>query len=246
MISINLKRVAEIIRLIKNRRKKNIAICFIDNEKTETDRFKNFFNNQDHLGGKKFLVGVGKTIDLAKTDLMNEHHINEPDLYLLDLYFEKVDRTLDEGDENKLAEAKIKFQTAQNEFEEIIDRLGQTSDGGFDLSIELSGQGKRNYAFFTRKATVDEVIKAYEPPHSALTVIKKPDPKNIQKLNRAELEKRYDSALTAKLIPISKQIERAATRASWWYKHGYVIKREGISFLMGLFIGLILYYILPQ
>jgi hypothetical protein len=76
---------------------------------------------------------------------------------------------------------------------------------------------KIGFAFFTRKATLEDAISAYEDLH-AVSVIKKPDP-NPEEIGRVDLKEAYDRAMKNSVGLVAGKIEKAIARSSWWGRH---------------------------
>ncbi len=169
------------------------AVCFIDDDPAELRRF------QECLG-EYFVIGAGTTREAALEDLRSQGR-GHPDLFVLDMYFPEAGANTD----SELAELQAAWDEvvrAQTALQAVLAKLGQSSRGGQELAKRVHGP----YVFFTRKATLEEGMRALQ--QGARTVIKKPDPTERERQGRSRAEA-YDQALRNRAREIAAEITRA-------------------------------------
>jgi hypothetical protein len=195
------------------------SICFIDDDINELNRFKQFM-------GTKFKIGVGLSPSAAREDLKDRTGLTEPDLYLLDLYY-PTDRTPTESELQRLAEARRAYLVAEAKFSAVLAELGQSSDGGIELSRQVGGV----FAFFSRKATFEDAIKALKA--GAIGLIKKPDPTSDALNASASVNEAYDKAFAAHAPAIERELQKALQKTEWWNRHKTLLGWLG-GFVVGV------------
>ncbi|MGA9365727.1 MAG: hypothetical protein WBW16_15305 [Bacteroidota bacterium] len=186
------------------------AICFIDNEKDEIDRFCRYLD-------KWFVIGAGTSVKQAMDELKNRH-VEKPNAFIFDLYFSDGATSVKDPD-IFLSSARAKFVAAETELYEALSKLRQTADGGFACARTVAHM-KKPIIFFTRKGTIDNAIRAYETENAA-TVIKKPDPPAGKVINAShkKLMELYDAEFEKRAHEIAEKIERAIDRSKWFHKY---------------------------
>jgi|GEM_PF-5331340 len=187
---------------------RRIAVCFVDDDPEELTRFKTVFKD-------RFEIGVGHSPREARLDLQHQGK-GAPDLFLLDMYIPDGPLPTQEQLES-LHKAREKLLKANADFRAVLAKMGQSSEGGFKLARELRRASKIGFAFFTRKAILEDAISAYEDLH-AVSVIKKPDP-NPAEIGSMALKEAYDRAMEKAAGLVAERIERAVARCSWWGRH---------------------------
>ena len=197
------------------------AVCFIDDDVHEIQRFKTALN-------QFFVIGAGQSSREALDDLRSQGR-KQPDLWLIDMYFPSG-RLPTDAELKELHDAREEFLKAEDLFKSVLGRLGQTSKGGYDKAQEVREMSGRPFAFFTRKGTLEDAIAAYENPHlKAVSVIKKPDP-SPGEVARFGVEKAYDWAFEQARRLVRGDIDRALDRSTFWAKHSAKL----VSFTFGI------------
>jgi CheY-like chemotaxis protein len=191
------------------------SLCLIDDEESELHRAR--ANLSEH-----FRVGVGATIAKAISDLGS----GKPDLFLLDMYYGP---TTSQEQRELVAAGRRRFLEAQAEFRSTLEACGQSAEGGLSLADDI----RRDYAgvpfaFFTRKGTLEDAVKAFDKGADA--VLKKPDPDTSDLSGRC-LDDAYDVAFARRKNEIFIQLERLIARNTLWAKH----KAWAQGFIMGFF-----------
>lgn len=195
----------------------------MDDDPAEIERVRKYL-------GDRFVIGAGQSVQQALDDLRSRGDA-KPDLYILDMYFSEG-RPLTVADHSTLQTAREKLLKAQAEFQAVLARMGQASEGGFRLARDLRKRTRRGFVFFTRKGGLNDAITAYEELR-AVSVIHKPDPAvyDIQTLGLAAA---YDKAFEDKAGLIAGKIERAIRSTSWWGRHS----TDVYAFILGVVSGL--------
>jgi CheY-like chemotaxis protein len=186
---------------------KKPAVCFVDDDPAEIQRFRNALKD-------RFMIGVGQDADAALADL-KKSGCKKPDLFLVDLYFPDTG-TLPQSALEELHRARGVYLKAEKKFRALLARQGQSSEGGFRIARDLRKTHRIGVAFFTRKGTLEDAISAYED-HDAVSVIKKPDPDS--EVAADQLPAAYDGAMQNAADLLAGQILRAIRRCSWWGRH---------------------------
>ncbi|MGA2625171.1 MAG: hypothetical protein ABSF91_15045 [Bacteroidota bacterium] len=200
--------------------KKPKSICFVDDDPEEIRRFR------ENLKAR-YCIGAGTSVSQALEDL-KKNGGRRPKLFLFDLYYPTGPlNTKTELEE--LAHARQEFLKAETKFKEVLCKLRQSSDGGFRLAriIHKNRIRKIPFAFFTRKGTLEDAIAAYDG--GAVSIIKKPDPNQDQNKSGNPL----DMAFSSNLNNISRAIEEALTRSTFWWKYRWII----VTLIIGLVSG---------
>ncbi|HUL79534.1 MAG TPA: response regulator [Vicinamibacteria bacterium] len=179
------------------------AVCFVDDDPEEVRRFR------DLLGGR-LLVGAGTSLSGALEDLRGQGR-EQPDAFVLDLYFPESGTGTVE-DRAELTRAWDRFLEAQAEIRKVLERLGQSREGGLALARRIRAEFPGvPFAFFTRKGTLEDAIAALEV--GAASIVKKPDPGPRERRGRSTAEA-YDLALARDLPRVVRGIKRALGHAS--------------------------------
>ncbi|HUU59180.1 MAG TPA: hypothetical protein VMZ50_06535 [Phycisphaerae bacterium] len=214
------------------------AVCFVDDDPAELARFA------DNLADR-FVIGAGTSVDEALADLRAKGR-QRPDLFVLDLYFpEGAGNTPEQREE--LKDAWNRFLDAKGQFAAVLDRLGQTSRGGFALARGLRDDRrlrKAGVAFFSRKGTFEDAIEAYAAA-GALAVIKKPDPTPEEKAGKSP-DEAFDLAFGRSADGIARDIQAAIRRATWWGRHRRLVAGIVLGILLSLAAAVVAKYILGQ
>jgi len=188
--------------------KRKPSICFIDDSDDELRRFRENLKS-------RFDIGIGHTLDDAVADLQKQGS-KKPKLFVLDMYFPEGPLNT----QRELAElhaAWIRYRTAQADFMSVLARLGQTSAGGETLAEQVKKRyGSCKYVFLTRKATLEEGLRALR--RGALDVIKKPDPSSTEAQGKS-LPVLEDEAFRDKSSEIAAELLKAIRNANWWWRH---------------------------
>lgn len=206
------------------------AICLIDDDPDEIKRFcKNL--------SARFVVGAGTSITTALEDLRANGR-ERPDLFLLDMYHAESQPNVSDP-QIRLNKAGAKFLRAEAEFYRTLAELRQTPEAGFRNLRDVRSLyrfPRVPAAFFTRKGTLDNAVRAYED-EIACPVIKKPDPsfEEAAKANDEELPALYDTAFSKDVDRIAAEIERVIRRSNFWLRHKDLL----IGTLIGAGIGYI-------
>ena len=200
---------------------KPLAVCFVDDDRAELDRFKRAL-------GSRFDIGIGTNIEEALGDLKTRGR-KKPDLFALDMYFPEHGANT-ESQLDELKNAWDSCRKAQAKLRQVLGKLGQSPNGGWKLAADVRSRwiiGRPGVVFFTRKGTLEDAVHAYEEV-KALSVLKKPDPSNEEQ-NGKTANEAYDAAMmNPKNVDIMySQLRRAITQNTWWYKNktaaGYVL-----------------------
>jgi hypothetical protein len=205
---------------------KKPAICIVDDEAEEGERFKKALKN-------RFDIGVGASLELALRDLDPQER-KTPDLYLLDLYEPESPMPVEDA-RKKLQEARKKFLKAASVFQRVLGELGQTRARSFNNARRLAGWVKRQpFAFFTRKGTLEDVIAAHTE-FGVIPIIKKPEPEPKDFSEGSDLDELYDKALKESTERLEADILEAIKRCTWWWQYGpYILTAVIIAFVVGV------------
>jgi len=215
----------------------NKSVCFVDDDPEEIRRFRENLNSV-------FTIGAGTSIPDALEDLQ-KNGLDKPDLFLLDMYFPSGPLSTQE-ELHELELARADFLTAQSKFLSVLVRVRQSSRGGFNLVEELKSKnqvmrwGQVPYAFFTRKATLEEGIEALD--NGAIRVIKKPDPNTTEKEGRS-LSEAYDLAFKNQKTDVARNINDARRRATWWWRHRGDIRGIIIGVVVTILGGVVMHFL---
>jgi hypothetical protein len=209
-------------------RKRPFAVCFVDDDPTEISRFKANL-------GSRFVLGCGTSISNALEDLEKQGRA-KPNLFLLDMYHAESAPSVDEAG-TKLHQARVKFLKAEAEFYKTLASLRQTSEGGFRNLRDIRSRfrfPRIAVAFFTRKGTIDNAIKAYEDEIQC-PVIKKPDPNPTEAADVTEnsLPNLYDVAFTRDSARVIADIERVIQRSTFTARNRDLLIGAGIGAVVG-------------
>lgn len=199
---------------------KRKAVCFVDDDGDEVRRFREFM--RDH-----YIVGAGTTLVKA-LDELHEQRVGKPDLFLLDLYYgPETSAAMRE----EIATLDEQLSAREAEMRELLDRAGQSQQGGFNLADEV----QRTHpgvpcVFFSRKAFLEDALRAQD---RGLPVLQKPDPDAND--GDAAKSARYDSAFKRHAVHIARSLDRKITLNTWWVRNRQKVE----SFAMGFFFFLL-------
>jgi CheY-like chemotaxis protein len=203
--------------------KRKPTICFVDDSDHELRRF------QENLKSR-FDIGVGRTLDDAVANLQQQVS-DEPDLFVLDMYFPEGPFST-EQELTELNEAWKKYRMAHADFMSVLAQLRQTSAGGEALADQIRKRyGSPKYVFLTRKATLDEGLRALR--RGALDVIKKPDPNSNESQGKS-LAEAEDEAFRNRSSEIAAELLHAVRMTTWWWKHSEAFWAGLIAFFVGI------------
>ncbi len=191
------------------------AICVVDDQEEVQQRVRRFL-------GDRFVLGVGASVEEAMRDLRFQG-VDRPKLFLIDMYFPEGPTSIDDP-AAALNKAKAQVLKAEAKLYELLAKLRQTADVGFREARQAREQFRVPVAFFCGKATVDNVIRAYEEER-ADAVIKKPDPapNKAASARPEQLPDLYDDAFAQNAERIAASIERAIFKSRWWVRRASLI-----------------------
>jgi hypothetical protein len=208
--------------------KKKKAICFIDDDPDEINRFrKNLVS--------RFIVGAGTSIASAIADLRVSGR-DRPDLFLLDMYYPESQPNIRDP-HISLNRARAKLLRAEAEFYNTLVDLRQTPEGGFRNLRDVRSLYRLPrvpVAFFTRKGTLDNAVRAYED-EIPCPVIKKPDPgfREAAEVTDEGLTALYDKACSGDIERVMAEIERVIRRSNFWVRHRDLLIGTAIGAAIG-------------
>jgi CheY-like chemotaxis protein len=219
------------------------AICFVDDQPDEIARFRQYL-------GERFIIGAGTSLDSAIADL-RANGIKRPDVILLDMYMRTGPPLHNEADAHAaLNTARARFLHSEAEFYLALEGLGQRSDPGFEnlrdarhrYSLPMPILGRINtvpVAFFTRKGTLDNAVRAFAEDVDA--ILKKPDPPIQTAINAAEtrLPELYDQAFERDANNLADLIERVIRRRGWWGRTRGIVIAAAVSVSLGFVAGVL-------
>ncbi len=208
------------------------TVCFIDDQRDEIDRFCRSL-------GRSFIIGAGTSIQEALRELTAKGH-DKPDIFLVDMYHGEVAATATE--QPRLNQARANFLRAEAEFNRVLKELRQDADGGFRILRDLRSQFRLPsvpVAFFTRKGTLDNALRAYED-EIPCPIIKKPDPspEEVASGRDENLPDLYDRAFDGGADRVAADIERVIRRSSFWVKYGQLLIGAAIGYLTSILSAL--------
>ena len=208
--------------------KKKKAICLIDDDPDEINRFRANL-------APRFIVGAGTSIASALEDLQANGR-EKPDLFLLDMYHPESQPSIS-NPQIRLNRARAKLLRAEAEFYRTLADLRQTAEGGFRNLRDVRSLYRLPrvpVAFFTRKGTLDNAVRAYED-EIPCPVIKKPDP-GFQEAAEAQdegLPALYDKAFSEDIERVVAEIERVIRRSNFWVRHRDLLIGTAIGSAIG-------------
>jgi CheY-like chemotaxis protein len=201
---------------------KKRAICIVDDEPEERERFKNALKDY-------FDVGIGSSPEEALEDLKRK-----PDLYLLDLYESNTPVVRPEARE-ELQAARKRFLKALADFQRTLARFEQTKDRSFANASRLCGRiRKQPFAFFTRKGMLDDIVAAYAR-FGRVPLIKKPEPEAKDVPEDSSLDQVYDAAVRLWIDRLKEDIGRAIDEFGFWAQYGdFLLVAVCLAFGLGV------------
>jgi CheY-like chemotaxis protein len=204
-------------------RKRKPSICFVDDSDDELRRFRESL-------GRRFKIGTGRTLDDALAELRKQGS-DKPDLFVLDMYFPEGPLNT-ESELSQLNAAWTKYRAAEADFMSTLARLRQTSDGGEALADRIRRRyGSPKYVFFSRKATLEEGLRALR--RGALDIIKKPDPSSTEAAGKSPTEAE-DEAFRNRSSEIAAELSEAIRRTTWWWKHHEAVWAALVAFSISI------------
>jgi CheY-like chemotaxis protein len=204
------------------------AICLIDDDPDEIKRFRTNL-------APRFIVGAGTSIASALEDLRANGR-ERPDLFLLDMYHSESQPNISDP-QIRLNSARAKLLRAEAEFDKTLVDLRQTPEGGFRNLRDVRSLYRLPrvpVAFFTRKGTLDNAVRAYED-EIPCPVIKKPDPgcQEAAEAKDEELPALYDKAFSGNIERVVAEIERVIRRSNFCLMHRDLLIGTAIGAAIG-------------
>lgn len=199
------------------------VVCFVDDDPEEIRRFRQAF-------GSQFQVACGTSLKAAMQEVRSLK-AKRPDLFLLDMYFPEHGLP-SESELKTLHSARADFLKAQSIFHGVLRELGQTHRGGLSLAQDVRSISKRSaLAFFSRKATLEDVLDVYDKL-GIVPILKKPDPREP---NPIDLQHAYDEALAGSAGGLADHMMRAIRAATLWGRYRDII----IGFCVGVIASMV-------
>ncbi len=139
------------------------AVCFVDDDADELDRFRVSMQND-------YIVGAGPTLDKAMDELRAQR-VKKPDLCLLDLYYGPH---TNEAKRAEIGALDGQLSALEAKMRALLVEAGQSPQGGFDLAGEVQKRFPGiPRVFFSRKAFLEDALRAQK---EGLPLLEKPDP----------------------------------------------------------------------
>jgi len=194
---------------------KKKAVCFVDDDADEIDRFRKSMQN--------YIVGAGPTLDQALGEL-EAKRVNKPDLFLLDLYY-GPHTSLEKR--AQIAALDDDLSASENKMRSLLREAGQSPQGGFDLA----GEAAKRFpgvprVLFSRKAFLEDALTAQK---QGLPLLTKPDP-TAEDTGATEKD-RKDKAFARHADEVKRFLDGKINLNTWWVRNRPKVE----SFATGLF-----------
>jgi CheY-like chemotaxis protein len=205
---------------------KKPSILVIDDDPKEIQRIRTHLRDS-------FTIGGGQNLEEARSSL-EEQGGKRPRLALVDMYF--PDRQPTDTDRLALHAARGRYLKAQAIYLGALAKLGQSPQHGFEVAKDIRMQWpKLGVAFFTRKGTLEDAIRAYEDVRVA-GVIKKPDPpvEVVDSEHPETLDIAYDQQFAHMKGILADKIRQAIRRSSFWGRWGREIRGAVVALVLAI------------
>jgi hypothetical protein len=192
------------------------AVCFVDDDAEELERFRE--STKEH-----HIVGAGTTLDKA-LDELRAQRVKRPDLFLLDLYYGPH---TNEAKRAEISALDGQLTALEAKMRALLVEAGQSPQGGFDLAGEVHKRFPGiPRVFFSRKAFLEDALRAQK---EGLPLLEKPDP-NADDTGVTEKE-RKDSASKRHADQIKRFLDGRIDLNTWWVRNRQKVE----SFATGFF-----------
>lgn len=192
------------------------AVCFVDDDADELDRFRVSMQND-------YIVGAGPTLDKA-IDELRAQRVKKPDLCLLDLYYGPH---TNEAKRAEIGALDGQLSALEAKMRALLVEAGQSPQGGFDLAGEVQKRFPGiPRVFFSRKAFLEDALRAQK---EGLPLLEKPDP-TAEDIGATEKE-RKDSAFQRHAEQIRRFLDGRINLNTWWVRNRQKVE----SFATGFF-----------